>query len=185
MIFNLFLYMKENSLKKCLILTVFFLMGIQIVSAQQKVISEQKIPVDWSTREAVSIKDEVMTEVFSYLSRYAYYHVSFGTNDNSATTWWNNEVVFQTRQNPDAVRIEMVFNYFYIIFHFSNQQLIQGDISFSESWFMGLVAQNAFRRNVNEVLNRISLTMRGMNFGNKAKYETDRRWLKDLNLPLR
>jgi len=172
-------------MKKLLLLLWFLYIGIHILFAQQTVVSEDRIPVDWSSRNASAIKEEVMNEVFSHLSRYEYYFVDFGTNDNSATSFWRNEVIFQTRQNPSSIWITMYFNYFWIRFSFSNQQLVRDGVDFSESWFRGFVAQNRFRRETNEVLNRISLRMRGMTFGSNSRHETDRRWLEALRLPLR
>ena len=155
-----------------------------MIFSQQTVVSEDEIPVNWSNREASSIKDEVMQEVFSHLSRYEYYFIDFGLHSNSATNSWRNRILFQTRQNPSAVRIQLDFNYFYIQFSFSNTQLSRNGVDFSESWFRGFVAQNQFRRELNDVLNRASLRMRGMNFGNNALYEIDRRWLEALRLPM-
>ena len=171
-------------MKKTVIFIIVLLTGIQAISAQQNVISEEIIHVDWSGREAASVSDEVMQEIFSHLRRYEFYHIRFTTHPNSSTSFWTNRIVFQTRQNPSSSRIQMRFNYFSIYFHFSNEWLSFQGTDFSESWIWGMVAQNRFRLELNDVLNRTSLRMRGMTFGNNARYETDRRWLEALRLPL-
>ena len=137
-------------MKKLIILSTFFLIGIQTIFTQQTVVSEERIPVNWSDRAASAIIDEVMNEVFAYLSRYEFYHIRFELHNNSSTGFWTNEVLFETRQNPFDRRIEMTFNYFAIIFHFSDRQLSFQGTSFSESWIWGLVAQNRFRREFND-----------------------------------
>jgi len=172
-------------MKKFLSIVLALLIGIPSVFAQSTRVSREVIPMNWNDNSASVIVDEVMREVFSHLGRFEFYHVSFQTKDSSATNFWINEVVFLTWENPSSSQIEMTFNYFAITFSFSNQRLSMGGESFRNSWgFGGLIFHNQFRRDVNETLNRASLRMRGMTFSNRARYQTDRRWLEALRLPL-
>ena len=171
-------------MKKLLILFFILVFTTQAGFSQQTVVTSNTIPFDWGSADAAAFSNEVMAEVLSNLPRYEFYHISFQRNNNSATSFWRNEVIFETRRNPSTVTIEMVFNYFSIKFWFSNESLSLGGTEFSESWFRGLVAQNRFRRELGEVINRISMTMRGMTFGNNSRRDIDRRRLEALRLPM-
>lgn len=142
-------------------------------------VSKQEINVDWSNSTG-SIRDEVIDVVQKNLRSYEYYYVSYETFDNSENLSWYNVIRFATYSNPSYEKIELVFNYFRIAFYFAHDQLRSGSDRYRASPYFSYDSLDIFTENVNEVLSRTSLEMRGKTFSNKELYNVDMIWLKAL-----
>jgi len=145
------------------------------------IVSDEHIDVDWADPSNSSTRDEVMDVLQSNLRRYRYYHIHYATLENSATTNWINRIRFITYSNPHQFDVRMVFNYFSITYSFSNTQLSWsgGQLSRESPYYTGS-SLRVFTRDVNEVLSRASLEMRGKTFGNNRMHQFDLLWLEAL-----
>ena len=143
-------------------------------------VSEDVIEVDWSHNSAIGIRTEIMHLVQENLSRYRFYHIAYNIHPDPANSRWRNEVRICAFRNPSHVRIRLVFNYFLIDYFFSDSQLVSGGVNWRESPFFSGRGIQVFTRDVNNVLNRISLGMRGRTFGSWDLYEWDRLWIEAL-----
>lgn len=147
---------------------------------RNQLVSREYIDVDWAEPSAAIVRDDVMRIVDANLRRYRFYNVWFRTNSNSATSHWRNRVNFEEYINPQYTLVLLDFNYFCIGFEFSNQRLTSGGVSWRESPFFSGSGLRVFTRDVNEVLSRVSLTMRGMTFHDRTRHEVDLFWIEAL-----
>jgi len=175
-------------------LTVFIVLGLACTTApppprpspppppRNQVISNEFMELDWGGDPgSIPARYEIMDLLQSNLRRYRFFHVAYSTLETSATHFWNNGVRFRTLNNPHQVDVIMIFNYFRIRYSFSNTRLrVSAGHYYNESPFFTGQSLRVFTRDVNAVLSRASLTMRGMTFGDSRRYAFDRLWLDAL-----
>ena len=138
-------------MKKVFVLIAILSFGAQLAVAQQR----ETVAADWNNDlTSKVVYDTVLSSITQNLRRYNFYYVDFATKNNPADGWWRNEVWYTTYQNPNYYEIRLNFNYFSIMYYFSNTQLNMGGIPFSR-----ITSTRALAQDANEVVDRIFLQM--------------------------